>query len=154
MHPFVKSIKKLISLRQELQDFSMLILRKAIFNRDLQSRQAAVEGLLQLILISKSLRAKQEIAGCLKRALSQEYAVKKVLYAGIIRVFQSSSEDSLPFPLLRVLWRHFQKYGAGVSGSGSSGSSGSGVMSTAQTHYTLTLREFNRNSRRPYGLYG
>ena len=135
---FVKSIKKLISLRQELQDFSMLILRKAIFNRDLQSRQAAVEGLLQLILISKSLRAKQEIAGCLKRALSQEYAVKKVLYAGIIRVFQSSSEDSLPFPLLRVLWRHFQKYGAGVSGSGSSGSSGSGVMSTAQTHVSST----------------
>jgi hypothetical protein len=116
----VRSITSLVDVRSDLKDFTILILRKAVFNRSVTSRQAAVEGMLQL-LCSKPARTMVELSGCLKRALCQEMEVRKVVYDGTISRLQDNTEFSLS--VLQLLWRQMKKYLPAESASNSSGGS-------------------------------
>ena len=98
----VRAMRKLIVLKPELKDFIVLILRKSLFNRSIESRVAAVSGLLALFPALKFQRNIRDVSGCLKRALSQEVTVKEVLY-------NKCAGASSP-PLENIIWRHLQRY--------------------------------------------
>ena len=97
----VSSMRKLVVLKAELKDYIVLISRKSLFQRSIESRVSAVSSLLALLPGLKVQRDVYDISACLKKVLSQEVPVKEVLYSKAI---------DAPLSLLGVLWRHLQKY--------------------------------------------
>ena len=96
----VSSMRRLVVLKAELKDYIVLISRKSLFQRSIESRVSAVSSLLALLPGLKAQRDVYDVSACLKKVLSQ-VSVKEVLYSGAF---------DAPLSLLGVLWRHLQKY--------------------------------------------
>eukprot|EP00941_MAST-03F_sp_MAST-3F-sp1_P001650 g1650.t1 len=132
----LSALEPVVMLRPDLRDYTVIVLRKAMFKREAEARIVAVEGLLRLLLQIKSvdsngnpllqtltagssteehnpdhdhqIRFWRQIVGLLRRALGQQNEVRVALYDGLARVFKS-------LPVLRsdvamFLIPHAKKY--------------------------------------------
>ena len=97
----MSALQPVISMTSSLRDSLMVVLRKALFSRDVQARRVAVAGFLMLlaklkIRSSSSQRSSQdsgsteafamEILGTLRRCTTQQAVVRQQLYAGLSTV--------------------------------------------------------------------
>ncbi|KAF0979531.1 hypothetical protein FDP41_001448 [Naegleria fowleri] len=108
------AVQPLYKTSQEFQDQVVLVLRKSMYNRELDSRQVALSGFLQILLSSGELdeishrnigssssssstnsanhskpsSVDLEIIGFLRRCLSMQTPIRKALYRGLSHVVQ------------------------------------------------------------------
>ncbi|KAG2385715.1 hypothetical protein C9374_003530 [Naegleria lovaniensis] len=109
------AVQPLYKTSQEFQDQVVLVLRKSMYNRELDSRQVALSGFLQILLSygelddvsshrnvgsssssssssssnhSKPSSVDLEIIGFLRRCLSMQTPIRQALYRGLSRVVQ------------------------------------------------------------------
>eukprot|EP01114_Cavostelium_apophysatum_P022181 TRINITY_DN7943_c0_g1_i1.p1 TRINITY_DN7943_c0_g1~~TRINITY_DN7943_c0_g1_i1.p1 ORF type:complete len:1311 (-),score=418.94 TRINITY_DN7943_c0_g1_i1:270-4202(-) len=111
---FLEAIQPVLSLNSGLQDHVVLVLRKAMFNREVESRSTAVTG---FIVILKSLnfqrsqdanRVGYEILNFLKRCLSQQAPIREKLYGLLVEVLRV--QNSLQEPIFDLLHSQLSKY--------------------------------------------
>ncbi len=121
----------LLHLRPSLQDTLMVPLRKALFNREVGARTVAVYGLIALVRVKMSLcsqtRAQRaegdggsygmpaftlvEGFDLLRRCLTQQPAVRVVLYDELVKIYKSESASrELQLFILTLLHRHMRQY--------------------------------------------
>ncbi|KAK9161603.1 hypothetical protein Syun_007944 [Stephania yunnanensis] len=110
----VTALLPLIKLNRDLQDYIILVLRKALFRREDTVRLAATNAIINLILVEKVSKKNginpfqdsssqasssqqvelscgfgaglfQELSGLLQRCLSQQARVKEVVYHGLVK---------------------------------------------------------------------
>ncbi|KAF9167109.1 hypothetical protein DFQ26_005850 [Actinomortierella ambigua] len=123
------AVKDLAQLNRPFRDGLIVILRKALFSKSLESRQVALSGLLMLLepapTKSRSFRAgpsrttdpkadqnalsfSMEILTMLRRCLGQQLEIRMSLYDGLLRVSQQSPH--LNPIIFEMLHAHFTRY--------------------------------------------
>ncbi len=121
----------LLHLRPSLQDTLMVPLRKALFNREVGVRTVAVYGLTALVRAKMNLCRKtraQRAEGdggsydmpaftlaegfdLMRRCLTQQPAVRVVLYDELVKIYKSeSASHELQVFILTLLHRHMRQY--------------------------------------------
>lgn len=85
------ALQPLFEVRADMVDFGILVFRKALFQRDLQPRLVAVQGLL-LLLRCCPLEQQTEIINCVHRCLGHQMQVRAALYAGLGAVQTDNAE--------------------------------------------------------------
>lgn len=91
----LKAIQPLLQVNPSFQDHIILVLRKAIFNKETDARLTAVTGFLLLLkTISQSNQSDKEkvgleILGFLKRCLNQQAVVREHLYEGLSDIIEN-----------------------------------------------------------------
>ncbi|KAJ4764510.1 Fanconi anemia group I protein [Rhynchospora pubera] len=130
----INCMLSLVRSNRELQDYIILVVRKAMFKREESVRVAATKAIVDLILIQSgfcksypsrildsssqasssqqievnsglSKRLFDDLSGLLRRCLSQQVKVKEVLYDGLVRIV--SSDPSIASSIFDFLWPHF-----------------------------------------------
>ncbi|XP_026659001.2 Fanconi anemia group I protein homolog isoform X2 [Phoenix dactylifera] len=129
----VDAILPLIKFSRDLQDYVVLVVRKAMFKREDSVRIAATNVIIELILMENrskkdginSLQESssqascsqqaiscglgrglfQELSGLLQRCLSQQARVKEIMYHGLIKLVVL--DPFVPTSVLDFLWPHF-----------------------------------------------
>lgn len=98
--PLLKVLLPLLEQRLELRDHLVLLLRKAMFNRDEEMRLTAVHGFLLLLHASSAcdatgsissdanLQFQLEVLGFIRRSLTQQAAILRTLYQGLPLIFE------------------------------------------------------------------
>ncbi|KAL9647352.1 hypothetical protein ABK040_011717 [Willaertia magna] len=137
----LESVQPLYKASQEFQDQVVLVLRKAMYSRELDSRLVALNGFLQILKSTddmstyggavgrsnvgsssssssssssfiqnndKSNAIDFEIIGFLRRCLSQQMLIRKVLYKGLYEVTVVKPE--LAYEIVPILLEHLKKY--------------------------------------------
>eukprot|EP01094_Clydonella_sp_ATCC50884_P027477 TRINITY_DN7907_c0_g1_i1.p1 TRINITY_DN7907_c0_g1~~TRINITY_DN7907_c0_g1_i1.p1 ORF type:complete len:1078 (+),score=192.27 TRINITY_DN7907_c0_g1_i1:87-3320(+) len=97
----IAAVAPLFVFNPSFLDHVVLVLRKALFSRELSSRLIAVDGILQLlhsVCFSEESsvdteRLQFELVGCLRRCLGQQAEVREHLYEGLPRIFQSAPKS-------------------------------------------------------------
>ncbi|KAG6501138.1 Fanconi anemia group I protein-like isoform X1 [Zingiber officinale] len=130
----VDAILPLVRFCSDLQDYIILVVRKAMFKREDTIRIAATIAVVNLICIeSKSNRNEEnilqesssqascsqqaeipsrregnlflELSGLFRRCLTQQVRVKEILYEGLVKLVMS--DPSCTSSILDILWPHF-----------------------------------------------
>ncbi|XP_078445412.1 fanconi anemia group I-like protein isoform X2 [Wolffia australiana] len=133
----VLSMLPLIRLSRDLQDYIILVVRKAMFRKEDGVRLAATYALVDLILADASLRRScqtsleesssqascsqqvevprrtgiglfQELSGLLRRCLSQEAEIREVIYHGLMELVLL--DPLLSGAVFDFLWPHFLRF--------------------------------------------
>jgi Fanconi anemia group I protein len=96
------ALEPIVHLNPAFQDHVVLVLRKAMFNRELQAKKIAVSGFLQLLKGAKlsgtdaALMKQQQFAldvlGFLKRCLSHQYEIRELLYKGLADIYAANPD--------------------------------------------------------------
>ncbi|CAG8439164.1 9995_t:CDS:10 [Ambispora gerdemannii] len=109
----LKAVQPIILLDQSFRDGLMLVLRKSMFAKNIEGRQIALKGFIQMLMIStqeenddsvilsddltsdsmqvqESKALKLEILGILRRIFHQQADIRLVLYDGLMRVMDVS----------------------------------------------------------------
>ncbi|KAF9971150.1 hypothetical protein BGZ73_005945 [Actinomortierella ambigua] len=123
------AVKDLALLNRPFRDGLIVILRKALFSKSLESRQVALSGMLMLLepapVKPRSFRAgpsrpidpradqialsfSMEILTMLRRCLGQQLEIRLSLYDGLLRVSQQSPH--LNPIIFEMLHAHFTRY--------------------------------------------
>eukprot|EP01125_Pyxidicula_operculata_P015379 TRINITY_DN5210_c0_g1_i1.p1 TRINITY_DN5210_c0_g1~~TRINITY_DN5210_c0_g1_i1.p1 ORF type:complete len:763 (-),score=160.71 TRINITY_DN5210_c0_g1_i1:1845-4133(-) len=89
----IQAVLPIFKLNASFKDHVILVLRKSIFNRELDSRIIAVNGFLSIL---ESLKSSQnelgaEILGFLRRCFNQQYQIRESLYNGLASVFVANA---------------------------------------------------------------
>jgi Fanconi anemia group I protein len=118
---FLASIQPLLRARPDLRDYAILILRKAIFNRDERARCIAVAGFLQILSASTSTASEPRLGvvssdtqlfddsmGFLRRSLGQQRAVRICLYRSLPPVFKNYK--ALRMPIIELIVPVFERH--------------------------------------------
>ncbi|KAJ0979783.1 hypothetical protein J5N97_015257 [Dioscorea zingiberensis] len=133
----VNAILPLIKFSCDLQDYIILVVRKAMFRKEDAVRLAATSAVIDLILTEKKLKRNsassvqesssqascsqqadihcetkeglfQGLSGLLRRCLSQQAGVKEIVYQGLVKlVLLDPSVSSCVFDFL---WPHFLQF--------------------------------------------
>mmetsp|Transcript_29805 Transcript_29805/g.89121 ORF Transcript_29805/g.89121 Transcript_29805/m.89121 type:complete len:1366 (+) Transcript_29805:52-4149(+) len=101
----LRAVQPLVRGSSALRDALILVLRKALFNRDINARKVAASGLLMLMedLPGGGARAQSardgealaiEICGMLRRCLTQQASIRTILYSGL-QSFAARASPSL-----------------------------------------------------------
>ncbi|KAI4996215.1 hypothetical protein ZWY2020_046806 [Hordeum vulgare] len=133
----INCILPLTKFSRDLKDYIILVVRKAMFKREDDVRIAATNAIVELIVTENEYRKNeanpfqdssnqpsssqqpeihrkvgvelfQELSGLLRRCLSQQARVRKVLYEGLIRIV--TSDPDVADNVLDFLWPHFLNY--------------------------------------------
>ncbi|KAM4126898.1 hypothetical protein ACJW30_02G049000 [Castanea mollissima] len=133
----VTALLPLIKFSRDLQDYTILVLRKAMFRREDTVRIAATTSIIDLILAEKQSKRDgpfsfqesssqasssqqaeipcglgeglfQELSGLLQRCLYQQAKVKEVMYHGLVRVILM--DPSSAGAIFDFLLPHFLRY--------------------------------------------
>ena len=121
----LKAVDPLLKSNRGFQDHIVLVMRKAMFNRELNSRLIAVNGFLQLLdslsddmidlddnnMIdgdSQLQKDRFEILGFLRRCLTQQPAIRECLYLGLSDTFERNF--SIRELILDMLLSQFLRY--------------------------------------------
>ncbi|GLJ10827.1 hypothetical protein SUGI_0135980 [Cryptomeria japonica] len=133
---FIKSLCPLFQMSRDLQNYTVLVLRKAIFGREETSRVAATRAIIDLIISEKQmansdldsfptssqascsqqtkfarglgLNLFQELKGLLRRCLLQQARVKEAMYKGLVKLVLV--DPAAAGPVFDLLWPHFLQY--------------------------------------------
>nr|XP_029120442.1 Fanconi anemia group I protein [Elaeis guineensis] len=140
----IDAILPLIKFSRDLQDYIILVVRKAMFKREDSVRIAAISVIIELILMeSKSKKDGinslqesssqascsqqadiscglgrglfQELSGLLQRCLSQQARVKEIMYHGLIKLVLL--DPFVATSVLDFLWPHFLHFYKGDADS-------------------------------------
>ena len=99
----LRSILPLVRQRPELRDHIVLLLRKAMFNREEEMRLTAVHGFLLLLQASASspgtdaqaagsseanVQFQLEVLGFIRRSFTQQASIRRALYHGLPHAFE------------------------------------------------------------------
>ncbi|KAK6930181.1 FANCI solenoid 2 domain [Dillenia turbinata] len=133
----VTAILPLIKFSCDLQDYTILVVRKAMFGREDTVRLAAINAIISLILVDMQLKSSDpnpfqdstsqascsqqadipcnkgvglfhELGGLLQRCLYQQGKVKEVLYNGLVKLVLV--DPSVAGPIFDFLWPHFLRF--------------------------------------------
>ncbi|EDO31110.1 predicted protein, partial [Nematostella vectensis] len=127
----LKALQPLMKISLSLRDTLILVLRKAMFSRQLDARKIAVSGFLLILkhfkvmgggisassqlsqTFSQSSQVQADVhiqggAGNLRRCFTQQADVRVVLYEGLYDVMRRNPQ--LRQPILDALFVQFQKY--------------------------------------------
>ncbi|KAF6165439.1 hypothetical protein GIB67_017921 [Kingdonia uniflora] len=133
----VNALLPLLRFSRDLQDYTILVVRKAMFRREDNVRIAATNAIITLILAEKkftrdgsnsflesssqassSQQAEipralgtnlfQELSGLLQRCLSQQAKVKEIVYQGLMKLVLV--EPCMSGPVFDFLLPHFQRF--------------------------------------------
>eukprot|EP01080_Neovahlkampfia_damariscottae_P002595 gene2595-3556_t len=120
----LEAIEPLFKTSTELQDYAILILRKSIFNMDLQSREVALNGFLSILKTSKASRVGTstnsndssldfEILGTIRRCFSQQSEVKKLMYTGLRKVIDHKPQliDTITGYIISHFFQYYKSSG-------------------------------------------
>ncbi|EFC48047.1 hypothetical protein NAEGRDRAFT_57172 [Naegleria gruberi] len=125
------AVQPLYKNSQEFQDQVVLVLRKSMYSRELDSRLVALNGFLQILLASGELEESNvgsssassssssiaqhrastidlEIIGFLRRCLGQQMIVRKTLYGGLCDLVTKKPE--LRKEITPIMIDHLKKY--------------------------------------------
>ena len=104
--PLLRSLLPLLQQRVELRDHLVLLLRKAMFNREEDMRLTAVHGFLLLLQASAARPAAEaassradaagsgavqfqlEVLGFIRRSFTQQASIRRALYSGLVPAFE------------------------------------------------------------------
>lgn len=109
---FLRALLPLIRISPSVRDTTVLVLRKALFSKEVTSRKMAVDGFVQLL---GSVHEDQspvgtdlclELLGNLRRCLSQQTEVRRHLYRKLCGV--CTLRPSLSIPCLKLLCIQFR----------------------------------------------
>ncbi|KAK8947102.1 hypothetical protein KSP39_PZI006391 [Platanthera zijinensis] len=133
----INAILPLIKFSKELQDYIILVIRKALFRREDNVRTAAASTIMDLIIAENRSKRNdlnslqdsssqascsqkagiyfrtegclfQELNGLLKRCLAQQVTVKEIVYKGLTRLVMS--DPAISQPVFDFLWPHFLQF--------------------------------------------
>ncbi|KAL3678719.1 hypothetical protein R1sor_021675 [Riccia sorocarpa] len=108
----VRAICPLFQLSRDLQYYTILVLRKAMFGREESARMTAVQGLLELVIAEKkpviNANLLQDLLGLLRRCLSQQANVREMLYQGLPKLLQMDPDSAEN--IFDLLFPHFSRY--------------------------------------------
>ncbi|KAL6902181.1 hypothetical protein ACP4OV_005057 [Aristida adscensionis] len=133
----INCILPLTKFSHDLKDYIILVVRKAMFKREVMVRIAATNAIVELIITESKYRNNeanpfqdsssqpscsqqpethlefgrglfQELSGLLRRCLSQQAKVKEVLYEGLTQIV--NSDPGVADSVLDFLWSHFLNY--------------------------------------------
>jgi fanconi anemia group I protein len=120
-HVLLQAVHPLLTVNSPLFDHVVLVLRKAMFSRELNARLIAVQGFLELLQTANNhyqdaeAHAKAqidqvqfEILGFLRRSLAQQCEIRELLYTGLPKIFGSSRGSRAS--ILELLLQHLLKY--------------------------------------------
>jgi Fanconi anemia group I protein len=119
---FFEAVGPLVRTNADFQDSVFLVLRKALYSRELDSRLIALNGFLQILrssapayAVASSSRARsvvsgidQEILGILRRCLTQQEVIRKRLYEGLFELSEIKSE--LKEEIQKIFLYHMKEY--------------------------------------------
>eukprot|EP01130_Rhizamoeba_saxonica_P016320 TRINITY_DN7527_c0_g2_i1.p1 TRINITY_DN7527_c0_g2~~TRINITY_DN7527_c0_g2_i1.p1 ORF type:complete len:1325 (-),score=281.07 TRINITY_DN7527_c0_g2_i1:1259-4864(-) len=110
----IEIIIPVIELKPSLRDNLVIVLRKAIYNRDLKSRLLAVSGFGVLlkhegIQSEEQERRAYEFIGYLRRCLSQQSEIREMLYATFAYITQHGN-DRICDIMFELITPHFEIY--------------------------------------------
>ncbi|KAH7446644.1 hypothetical protein KP509_01G066800 [Ceratopteris richardii] len=133
-----QSIRPLFQLSSDLQGYAILVLRKAMFGRETTARINALQGLINLLIAERDLKARNdidsllnssneascsqqghiypnrmpsllnELKGLLRRCLSQQAKIRELLYQGLVKLVMI--DPSAADIAFNLLWSHFCRY--------------------------------------------
>ncbi|CAL9779125.1 unnamed protein product [Musa acuminata subsp. burmannicoides] len=130
----IDALLPLIRFSHDLQDYIILVVRKAMFKREETARVAATDAVINIISMENSSKKNglksfeesssqascsqqgdipsrvegclfQELSGLLRRCLSQQARVKEILYEGLVKLVML--EPTITSSIFDVLWPHF-----------------------------------------------
>ncbi|XP_010259501.1 PREDICTED: Fanconi anemia group I protein homolog [Nelumbo nucifera] len=133
----IVALLPLIKLSRELQDYTILVVRKAMFRREDAVRIAATNAIIGLILVATQTKRDgldpfqesssqascsqqaeishgmgaglfQELSGLLRRCLSQEATIKEVMYQGLVKLVLM--DPVMSGPVFDFLLPHFLRF--------------------------------------------
>ncbi|CAG8563078.1 2562_t:CDS:10 [Ambispora leptoticha] len=126
----LKAVQPIILLDQSFRDGLMLVLRKCMFAKNIEGRQIALKGFIQILMIftqenddpmilsnnltsdsvqvQESKALKLEILGILRRTFNQQADIRLVLHDGLMRVMDLS--ETLNSDIFEILHTQFQRY--------------------------------------------
>ncbi|KAF3456246.1 hypothetical protein FNV43_RR00896 [Rhamnella rubrinervis] len=133
----VTVISPLIKFSRDLQDYTILVVRKAMFKQEDTIRVAAINAIIDLILAEKQSRRDnlfslqesssqascsqqaevpcrtgkglfQELSGLLQRCLYQQAKIKEVVYYGLVKLVLA--DPSSAGSVFDFLWPHFLRF--------------------------------------------
>lgn len=132
----IKAICPLFQMSRDLQNYTVLVLRKAMFGREEAARMAATRAIIDLIISEKQspsidsesfpsssqascsqqtklpgpvgLNLFQELKGLLRRCLSQQARVKETMYKGLVKLVLV--DPSAAGAVFDLLWPHFLRF--------------------------------------------
>jgi len=123
--PMLRSLLPLTRQRPELRDHLVLLLRKAMFNREEGMRLTAVHGFLLLLQASAddggggggggeaggssdNLQFQLEILGFIRRSFAQQASIRSALYEGLVPAFRH--QPQLREMILELLLSQLRQY--------------------------------------------
>ncbi|CAA6662037.1 unnamed protein product [Spirodela intermedia] len=133
-HSLIAAMLPLIRFSRDLQDYIILVVRKAMFRKEDTVRLAATNAVVDLILLDARSKRNclnsfqesssqascsqqtdmpskiglplfQELSGLLKRCLSQQGKIKEVIYGGLVKLVLL--DPLLSGAVFDLLWPHF-----------------------------------------------
>lgn len=114
------AVEPIMAINPSFQDHIILVLRKAMFSRELESRLTAVTGFEHLLKSCARKKNKHEaqkaelfsleMIGFLRRCLSQQWEIRARLYDALTEVFKSSHSLAVKEAILELLLQHFMHF--------------------------------------------
>ena len=150
--PMLRSLLPLTRQRPELRDHLVLLLRKAMFNREEGMRLTAVHGFLLLLQASAdggegggggggeaggsgdNLQFQLEILGFIRRSFAQQASIRSALYEGLVPAFRN--QPQLREMILELLLSQLRQYEEDPD----DGDGGEGAAAAAADRGTPPLR--------------
>lgn len=113
----IRSFASLSKLNSSVNEMMLMILKKGLFSKDLNSRLNSVSGLFEIlnalpkssqIITDQNDQLSMEILSYLKRSLNQKYEVRELLYRNFEQYLEKNVEKS-PI-VLEIIDFHLRKY--------------------------------------------